>query len=265
MRLNGPERAGNLSGRRKTTGNQPGGLHSLKAILPLILIFVACGVSGAAASATGVDSREASPTEDVVLRQAYLSWLAAQQETGMDATIRFIAERNGSVERLSSLQEEFHRGSAGIPACSSMESLNALLGTFRQITRQFQTEIRVQVAAGSLAEDDLDSAVSAAVEGDSRSRLLEDEYWMTRMDSEPAAFDRYIRESRETLFALRGYGYDVAPAQEKLDTIETMRGEFVAALASHDFGTAETIREKIEAEATGFEDCIRVIRATRER
>lgn len=265
MRLNGPKRANNRSGREKPAGNQPGGLHSLKVVLSLILIVVVFGVCGAAASVTALDIQEGSPAGDVALRQAYLSWLAAQQEAGMDATIRFIAERNGSVEKLSSLREEFHRGSAGIPACSSMESLNTSLGTFRQITRQFQTEIRVQVAAGSLTEDDLAAAVSAAVDGDFRSRSLEDEYWMTRMDSEPAAFDRYIRESGETLFALRGYGYDVAPAQEKLDTIETMRREFVAALASHDFGTAETIREKIEAEATGFEDCIREIRVSGER
>lgn len=234
------------------------------AILAVFLILAACGVSGAGASASGVNIQGRSEG-DIALRQAYMSWLAAQQEAGMNATIRFIAEQNGSFERLSSYQEEFHRNAASIPDCNSMESLDSMLGTLRESTRQFQSETREQVTASSLNGDDLALAVAAAVNGDARSRSLEDEYWMTRMDSEPTAFDRYIRESQETLSALRGYGYDVAPAQEKLDQIETMRGEYVASLAAHDFGTAETIREKIQAASVGFEKRVKEIGASEAR
>jgi len=234
-------------------------------ILMFFLIFVASGVAGASVSAQEVQVNGNSLAGDVALRQAYLGWLAAQQEAGMSAAIRFITEQNGSVESLSSVEEEFHRQAAGIQACRSMGSLDSMIGTLRETTRQFQDATREQVALHSLNESDLESAVSAAVYGDERSQALEDEYWMTRMDSEPAAFDRYVRESQETLTVLKGCGYDVASAQENLDQIETMRGEYVAALASHDFGTAEIIREKIQAASVSFEDRVRSIGASGQR
>lgn len=262
MRSGGLHKRVALSGERDSVVRGVRTRILLCRILFLSLVLIAGGVAAVSAYGPATPVQSGTLQGDIAVRQAYLSWLAAEQEAGMNATISFIAANNGSTDGLSSLAKEFHGTAQSIPVQDSRESLDSVLCSLREVTREFQDETRVEITAGSLDEGDLAAAVSAAADGDTRSRSLEDEYWMTRMDSEPAAFDRYIRESQETLSVLQGYGYDVTPAQERLDQIATMRSEYAAALGSHDFGTAEIIREKIQAASVGFEGCVKTIRET---
>ena len=247
---NSPEPAGDAS-RRITI--RFGLLLSLFCLLTSAMV-----AEVTAAEVAGVMTQDPA-ADDISLRQAYMSWLAAEQEARMNATIGYIAAYHGSVKNLSAQKEAFHASSLRISECNSTDAFDSILAALRDLTRQFQAETREQMMAASLNEEDLRPEVSGAVENDIQSHLLEDEYWMTRRDSEPAAFDRYIRESQETLSTLKEYGYNITPAQKNLDEIASMRSEFVAALNVQDFGTAELIRGKIQDASAGFEEQVRMI------
>ena len=260
--------AGGGSSRKEQQGRDPGPgriLSRRRSARPGILIPVSFLI--AAVILTGIVSAESraadepSPvTYDVSVRQAYMSWLAAQQEAGMNATIGYITAHNVSAGSLPAILGEFHKTSLGIPASGSLDSLDATLDRFRDLTRQFRDETEARLKDSSLNEGDLAAPVSLAVEGDTRAQLLKDEYWMARMVSEPAAFDRYIRESQATLTALQEYGYDVSIAQQKLDRIGKMRSDFIAALSARNFGAAEVNREKIQDASIDFEESVKTIR-----
>lgn len=194
------------------------------------------------------------------IRQAYIGWLAAKQEAGMDATIRYITEINGNPSEVGIIRDRFSAVAERVMAAETPENLERILQDFRVLTRQFRERTEGQLEAAGRSREDLAAAAHGAFEEDAGVQAAEDHYWNVRMEAEPASFDRYIRESQATLLALREYGYTTDSAQEELGRISAMRGEFVSALQSQDYAAAEIIREHIGGAAARFEGTVRGIR-----
>ena len=252
---------GDLAGERRSARIPVCGRTSRLTLFFVIacVLVLSGGASGLSRTETASVDQHYKVSDTIALRQAYLGWQSAQQEAGMDATIWYIIARNGSVKTLSALREKYHAGSLRIPGCNSMDSLDMIQVSLTGVARQFNEETHARMEASSANEEDLAAAVSGATESDARARQLEDEYWMTRMVSEPSSLDRYIRESQGTLTALQEYGYNVAAAQEKLYQITAMRNDFVVALGTHDYGSAKSTWEKIQGASAGFEEQVRDI------
>lgn len=198
--------------------------------------------------------------EQYAIRQAYISWLAAKQEAGMEATIHYITDINGNPSEIAVLRDQFDAVAKGISAFDTPEDLERTLQDFRHLTRQFREKTEGQLDAAGGSREELAGAVHGAIERDAGVRAAEDHYWNVRMTAEPASFDRYIRESQATLLVLQEHGYTIDPAQEELDRISAMRSEFILSLQSQDYAAAEIIRENIDKTAASFEGTVREIR-----
>lgn len=233
-------------------------------IVAACLLFASLATHAIAGDPAVLAESYESLDNGIAVRQAYMSWLAARQEAGMAATIRYIDSIEGPVERLECLSQEFHRTAAGITFRDSEEELTATLHELRNITRQFREETRWMMGASGGNNEDLNAMVYEAIETDSRTRISEDEYWMARMVAEPASFDRYIRESQATLTTLQEYGYDISAAQEQLDQISVLREEFIGAIRLRNYGAAEITREGIHAASASFEMTVKRISNPRE-
>lgn len=216
-----------------------------------------------AAGAVSVSPKETVMDEESSIRFAYISWLAAKQEAGMDATVSYISEIHGDTTTIALLKDRFHTASVLIPDPGSGGDPDTSLTEFRELTWQFQDETRRQMSANKGKPEALAAAVHDAVENDKKVHAAEDAYWRTRMTAEPASFDRYVLESQATLNILQENGYNIALAQATLDRISAMRGEFVTALGAKNYGAAEVIRERIDSTAADFERIVRNVRAIR--
>lgn len=193
------------------------------------------------------------------VRQAHITWLAAKQEAGMEATISYFAAINGSHAGLSAVKGRFQDTASALPAIKTGEDLEVILQNLRQITREFRQETQLQLEHEGKSNAELSSALHNAVERNGTVRELEDQYWITRRVSELSSFDQFVRASQESIQVLQEYGYEVTPAQERLNQIAALRGEFSAALRSQDYGTAEIIREEIHGSAVSLGQVIESI------
>ena len=244
-----------------TNGSYSGHGMPGKRPLAVLLLTTVLLLAGLAAPAGANDTvqgsaRIAGGDGQSAIGQAYVCWLVAKQESGMDATIGYIAAINGSTLELTSIRDTFHAGFTG-PCESGSDAPDCSIAAYRDLARQFQDETRIRMAAAGGDESKLAAAVEEAAMTDARVKAAEERYWMIRMAAEPASFDRYVSESQATLLALQEHGYDTTSAQEVLDRIAGMRSEFVSAISAQDYDAAEAIRERIDSTAAEFEGMVR--------
>jgi hypothetical protein len=213
------------------------------------------------ASATTIDGGRSAgygSEDQSAIREAYLLWLAAKQEAGMKATILYISSVNGSTAKLVTVYNCF-RSTADLLSAHAGNNPENALQEFRDLTQQFKEEVHAQMIRAGGSDEELFTAVHRATESDAGVKASEDAYWRIRMEAEPASFDRYVGESAAILAALREYGYDTTAAEESLEQVAALRGDFVSALQSQNYDRAEIIREKIDGAAAGFEAIVRNI------
>ncbi len=182
----------------------------------------------------------------VVVRQAQLAYLAVKEEVGMQATIRYIASRNGSTGTLKTLMVKTDTEAVAISSAGSDTVLDAGLENLRGLTRSFRGETDLQMKAVHGNPDTLRTEVQAAVDGSSELQLLLDKYWRVRENTELSDFDQRVNRARGTLNVVEN-GHETAPAQEKLTEIITMRTELATALRTRNNAGIELAHKKIHA------------------
>jgi len=211
-------------------------------------LLVAMLASPANASEATVTTGQVPTFYDgVASRQAHVTWLAAKQEVGMQATVDYLASINGSTATLASTLEDFQRTADRIPTLSTPEGLDLIQRDLRTITRTFREETCVRMEAAGGNQSDLVAAVHAAGETSPYVKALRDRYWQVRMIAELDAFDLRVGMVQETISTLKENGYEIATTQETVDEIAALRSELASALSSEDYGAIESANEKIHA------------------
>jgi hypothetical protein len=233
--------------------------------LLLAVLFLPSGVSavpGPQVSDTGIVLQETFPIMEnqFPVRQAHLAYLAAKEETGMQATIRYIASHNGSAGTLSSLVVRTETSVHAISSSDSDTVLDRELENLRSVTRAFRVETDLQMKKVKGNPDELRAGIQAAVEGSRDLRQLMDRYWQVRENTELAAFDERAIQAQETLGTLSENDYEITPAQEKLTEIITMRTELASALRSRNNEGIELAHKKIHATSIEYAQIARSLR-----
>jgi len=196
------------------------------------------------------------------VRQAHLVYLAVKEEVGMQATIRYIASRNGSTGTLSTLMVKTDTSVHALRSAGSDTMLDAELENLRGITRLFRVETDLQMKGVSGNPNELRAEVLSAVESSSELPLLMDKYWKVRENTELADFDQRVTRAQGTLDTLAENGHEIAPAQEKLKEIITMRTELATALRSRNNAGIELAHKKIHATSIEYARIISNLRNT---
>jgi len=233
-----------------------------------ILLFVSCWLllavmtlpSGASAAigpqvpdaGTGTSDTFPLMEDQFVVRQAHLAYLAVKEEVGMQATIRYIASHNGSKGTLSTLMIRTDTTALAISSAGSEGVLDSELENLRDITRQFRTETDRQMQVVNGDPGILRTEVQSAAEGSSELQLLLDKYWRIREASELASFDQRVARAQGTLGTLLENGHEIAPAQEKLTEIITMRTELATALRTRNDAGIELAHKKMHATSVEY-------------
>ncbi len=191
------------------------------------------------------------------VRQAHLAYLAVKEEVGMQATIRFIASRNGSTGTLTTLMVRIDTSVLAIRSAGSDTVLDSELENLRDITSLFRRETDLQMRAINDNPDELRAKVLSAVDSSSELQLLQDKYWQVREKTELADFDLWVTQAQETLGTLWENGHEITPAQEKLEEIVTMRTELATALRTRNNAGIELAHKKIHATSIEYARMIR--------
>jgi len=235
--------------------------------LLLAVIFLssfAAAASGPQVSEAGTGSSDTFPIMEnqFAVRQAHLAYLAAKEEVGMQAMIRYIASSNGSTGTLTSLMGKADTSARVISSTGSDTVLDSELENLRGITLSFrgETDQQVQVIGGN--PDELRANVLSAVDGSSQLQQLLDNYWQVRETTELADFDLRVTRAQETLGTLLENGHEITPAQEKLEEIVTMRTELATALRARNNAGIELAHKKIHATSIEYARIIGSIRTT---
>jgi hypothetical protein len=234
--------------------------------LLLAVISLPSGTSAAPipqVSDTGTGSSDTFPiVEDhLAVRQALLTYLAVKEEVGMQATIRYIASRNGSTDTLSTLMVRTDTSARVIGSADSDTVLDAELENLRGITSAFRGETDQQMKAIHGHPDELREKVQSAVESSSELQSLLDKYWQVRENTELLAFDQRMIRARQTLDTLLENGHEITPAQEKLEEIVTMRTELASALRTRNNAGIELAHKKIHTTSIEYAQIARNLRA----
>jgi len=200
--------------------------------------------------------------DPVVVRQAQLAYLTGKEQIGMQATIRYIASRNGSPATLTALAEktETAAGSIGSPNPSAA-LLDARLQDLRELARQFRTETDRQMVSVNGNPDTLRTDIQSATDSSAVLQQLLDTYWKVRESTELADFDQQVACAQGTLGTLGKNGHEVAPAQEKLTEIITMRTELATALRSRNNAGIESAHKKIHTTSIEYARIIGTLKA----
>jgi len=233
-----------------------------------ILLFVSCWLllavltlpSGASAVPVQQVTAEGPGSSDVfpimenqpAVRQAHLVYLAVKEEVGMQATIRYIAARNGSTGTLSALMVKTDTSVHTLGSAGSDAMLDAELENLRLITRMFREETEWQMKAVSGNPVALRADIAAAVAASPELPLLMDRYWKIRENTELSEYDLRVNRARGTLSTVSENGHEIAPAQKKLEEIVTMRTELAAALRSRNDAGIELAHKKIHAASVEY-------------
>ena len=90
--------------------------------------------------------------DEVASRQAHVTWLAAKQEVGMQATVDYLASINGSTATLASTLEDFQRTANRIPTLSTPEGLDLIQRDLRTITRTFREDLHANGSSRGKSE-----------------------------------------------------------------------------------------------------------------
>ena len=222
----------------------------------------ASAASGPQVSEAGTGSSDTFPIMEnpFAVRQAHLAYLAVKETVGMQATIRYIASRNGSTGTLSILMVKTDASVLAISSAGSDTVLDSELENLRGITRLFHGETDLQMNAINGHPDELRAKVQSAVEGSSELQLLLDKYWQVRENTELADFDLRMIRVQETLGTLLENGHEITPAQEKLEEIVTMRTELATALRARNNAGIELAHKKIHATSIEYAQIIRNLR-----
>jgi hypothetical protein len=235
--------------------------------LLLAVISLPSGVTAATGpqvSDAGCGSSDTFPLmqDQYVVRQAHLAYLAVKEEVGMRATIRFIAARKGSTGTLTNLMEMTDTAADTITSTGSDAVLDSELENLRDITRSFRGETDLQMRVVNGNPDTLRTEVQSAVNGSPELQLLLDKYWQVRENSELADFDQRVGRAQGTLGTLSENGHEIAPAQEKLEEIITMRTELATALRTRNNAGIELAHKKIHATSIEYARIICNLRTT---
>jgi hypothetical protein len=198
----------------------------------------------------------------LVVRQAHLVYLAVKEETGMQATIRYIAARSGSAGSLSALMVKTDTSVHAIGSAGSDTALDAELENLRDITLQFRRETDRQMDSIGGDPVALRAEVASAVGTSPELPLLMDRYWKTRETTELSDFDQRVNRARGTLKTLSENGHETAPAQEKLEEIVAMRTELATALRSRNDAGIELAHQKIHAISVEYARIISSVRSS---
>lgn len=220
--------------------------------LLLAVIFLPSSASAAVTPQMPYDeilSPDTFPLMDnhFTVRQAHLVYLAVKEEVGMQATIRYIGSRNGQTGTLSSLMVKTDMSVHAIGSAGSDTILDAELENLRGITRLFreETDLQMKVVNGNAV--DLRADVQSAVEGSSELQLLMDKYWRIRENAALNDFDQRVARAQGTHDILAENGHEIAPAQEKLEEIVSLRTELATALRTRNNAGIELAYKKIHA------------------
>ena len=243
-----------------------------------ILLFVSCWLllavitlpSGASAASVpqvtdaGTGSSDTFPIMEnqFAVQQAHLAYLTVKEEVGMQATIRYIASCNGSTGTLSALMVRTDTSALAISSAGSAPVLDSELENLRSITRSFRQETDLQMRVINGDPDTLRTEVQSAVEGSPGLQVLLDKYWRVRENTELADFDIRIIRAQETLGILLENGHEIAPAQEKLTEIVTMRTELATALRTRNDAGIELAHKKIHAPSIEYARIISELKTT---
>ncbi|RPI40542.1 MAG: hypothetical protein EHM53_01545 [Methanoregulaceae archaeon] len=196
------------------------------------------------------------------VRQAHLAYLAVKEEVGMQATIRYIAAHNGSTGTLSTLMMKTGTSGLAIISAGSDRVLDEELENLRGFTRSFRGETDLQMTVIHGHTDELRAYVQSSVEGSDELQLHLDKYWRVRENTELAAFDLRVSRVQETIATLRENGYEITPAQEKLEEIVTMRTELATALRTRNNAGIELSHKKIHAISLEYARIIQILKST---
>jgi hypothetical protein len=224
----------------------------------------ASAASGPQVSDAGTGSSDTFPIMEnpFAVRQAHLAYLAVKEEVGMQATIRYIASRNGSTGALSSLMGKTDVSALAISSAGSDTVLDLELESLRGITRLFRGETDLQMQTINGNPDELRARVLSSVDGSLRLQQILDKYWRVRETTELADFDLRVTRAEETLGTLSENGHEIAPAQEKLKEIVTMRTELATALRTRNNAGIELAHKKIHATSIEYARIISNLRTT---
>lgn len=219
----------------------------------------ASAASGPPVSDAGTGSSDTFPLMEnpFAVRQAHLAYLAVKEEVGMQATIRFIASRNGSTGTLSTLLVRTDTSVLAISSAGSDTVLDSELENLRDITSLFRRETDLQMTAINGNPDELRAKVLSAVDGSPELQVLQDKYWQVREKTELADFDLRVTQAQKTLGTLWENGHEITPAQEKLEEIITMRTELATALRTRNNAGIELAHKKIHATSIEYARMIR--------
>jgi hypothetical protein len=243
-----------------------------------MLLFVSCWLllavlslpSGASATA-GPQVSDAVPGSNNIfpimenhlpVQQVLLTYLAVKEEVGMQATIRYIASRNGSTGTLSILMVRADTSALAISSAESEAALDKELENLRGITSLFREETDLQIMATSGNSDELRADVQSAVSSSSELQSLLDKYWRVRQNTELSDFDQRVTRVRATLDILSENGYEITTAQEKLEEIITLGTELATALRTRNNASIEQAHKKIHATSIEYAQIIRNLKAT---
>jgi len=196
------------------------------------------------------------------VRQAHLVYLAVKEEVGMQATIRYIASRNGSTGTLSTLMVKTDTSVHALGSAGSDTMLDAELENLRGITRLFRAETDLQMRGVNGNPNELRAEVLSAVKSSPELPLLMDKYWKVRENTELADFDQRVTRALGTLDTLAENGHEIAPAQEKLKEIITIRTELATALRSRNNAGVELAHKKIHATSIEYARIISSLKST---
>jgi hypothetical protein len=243
-----------------------------------LFLFVSCWLLLAVltlpsgASAAGVPQTPAAVSEPAdtfpiidnpfAVRQAHLVYLAAKEETGMEATISYLSARGGSTGTLSTLRERAGTSIHQLGTAGSDAALDAELENLRGTTRLFREETDRQMKITGGDPQVLRSGIASAVAGNSELTLLMDRYWKIRKSTGLADFDLRMNRARGTLTTLSENGHEITPAQNKLEEIVALRAELAGALQSRNDAGIELAHKKIHAASVEY---ARMISSTKTR
>ncbi|MFA5221182.1 MAG: hypothetical protein WC391_02705 [Methanoregula sp.] len=198
----------------------------------------------------------------IPVQQAHLTWLCGKEEDGMQATIDYLSSMGATTGSLSAIMETFHASAASVPSIASGTGLMQALGSFRIQTRQFRDETDVQMNAVHGSAGELRAIVHATADTSAKVHALEDQFWQTRRQCVLADFDQRVKTSQNILNLLSERGYEITPAQEKLNEISAVRGRLVAALDDRDDAGIEEASQEIHVISMGLARWVRDIQVT---
>jgi hypothetical protein len=211
----------------------------------LIAVLAATFFAGTAAAA-GTGNSPAVADTGMASQKAYLTWKAAERESGMIASIEYINGLNRTnATTLNGLLVKYQGLEGQTARLSTYTGLMNQLAEMNKVNKAFRQELRNQMEAGRGATARLNRDVDDMVAWNKRLPVLESAYWTARMGDEQANFDTQVQRAAEVLSNLKAEGYDTTDASYKLDEIGGMRSDLRQALNARDPAEIRAAQQQI--------------------